>query len=322
MTASALSAYQDAFARALLAPDAACDNPLISDLTAQPGFAVYRNTVLKGCIDALQANTPAVSRLVGDEWFRAAAAVFARETLPSHPTLLDYGAGFADFLAAFPPAAELPYLADVARLDRLWSLAHVAADAPLLDPALLAALPPAEMARRRLRLHPAAHWRWSDEAPIGSIWSRSREGDGTIGELDWRGEGALQQWQEREGPDHALGDAQALEGAVGTGNRIEIERTERQQAPQRGNCVGGREEAEQKDHAARQGHVVLVQFNGRRGRRNGARRAGARGALDRLVRLVIRGRLEGRFRPCFGFRVQQSFDSFGAFFFVCHNFFL
>jgi hypothetical protein len=191
VTASALSAYQDAFARALLAPDAACDNPLISDLTAQPGFAVYRNTVLKGCIDALQANTPAVSRLVGDEWFRAAAAVFARETLPSHPTLLDYGAGFADFLAAFPPAAELPYLADVARLDRLWSLAHVAADAPLLDPALLAALPPAEMARRRLRLHPAAHWRWSDEAPIGSIWSRSREGDGTIGELDWRGEGAL-----------------------------------------------------------------------------------------------------------------------------------
>jgi hypothetical protein len=191
VTASALSAYQDAFARTLLAPDTGCDDPLISDLTAQPGFAVYRNTVLKGCIDALQANYPAVARLVGDEWFRAAAAVFARESLPSHPTLLDYGAGFVDFLAAFPPAAELPYLADVARLDRLWSLAHVAADAPLLDPALLAALSPEEMARLRLGLHPAARWRWFDEAPIGSIWSRSREGDGTIGELDWRGEGAL-----------------------------------------------------------------------------------------------------------------------------------
>ncbi len=188
---SALSAYQDAFARALLATDAGRDDSRIADLTAQPGFALYRNTVLKGCIDALQANYPAVARLVGDEWFRAAAALFARETLPSHPTLLDYGAGFADFLAAFAPAAELPYLADVARLDRLWSEAHVAADAAVLDPALLAALPPEEMARLRLRLHPAARWRWFDEAPIGAIWSRSREGDGTIGELDWRGDGAL-----------------------------------------------------------------------------------------------------------------------------------
>jgi hypothetical protein len=189
--ATRLSAYQDAFARALLAPDAAGDDPQVAALTSQPGFAVYRNTVMKGCIDALAANYPAVARLVGDAWFRAAAAVFARESLPSHPTLLDYGEGFAGFLSAFPPALELPYLAGVARLDRLWSEAHVAADAPLLDPALLAALAPREMAPLRLRPHPAARWQWFDEAPIYSIWSRSRDGDGTIGELDWRGEGAL-----------------------------------------------------------------------------------------------------------------------------------
>ncbi len=191
MTASALSAYQDAFARALLATEAGSAGSAVADLTAQPGFAIYRNTVIKGCIDALQANYPAVARLVGDEWFRAAAAMYARARLPSHPTLLDYGEGFADFLAAFPPAAELPYLADVARLDRLWSEAHIAADAPPLDPARLAALAPREMKCHRLRLHPAARWRWFDEAPVHSIWSRSREGDGTIGELDWAGEGAL-----------------------------------------------------------------------------------------------------------------------------------
>jgi len=188
--ASELSAYQDAFARALLAPGADRDDSPVAGLTAQPGFAVYRNTVLKCCIDALAANHPAVARLVGDEWFRAAAAVYARETLPSHPTLLDYGAGFAEFLETFPPAAELPYLADVARLDRLWSSAHVAADAAPLDPAALASLPPSRMGAVRLRPHPAARWRWF-EAPIYSIWSRSREGDGTIGELDWHGEGAL-----------------------------------------------------------------------------------------------------------------------------------
>ncbi len=220
--ASQLSAYQDAFARALVAPDAAADEPLVAGLTAQPGFAVYRNTVMKGCIDALAANYPAVARLVGEEWFRAAAAVFARESLPSHPTLLDYGEDFADFLAAFAPAAELPYLAGVARLDRLWSEAHVAADAPLLDPARLAALAPREMAPLRLRLHPAAGWRWFDEAPIYSIWSRSRDGDGTIGELDWQGEGALLTRPFAEVRHRPLGRAGvAFLDACAEGERIE-----------------------------------------------------------------------------------------------------
>ena len=189
---SSLAAFQDAFARALLAPPSVAGiDAAIDRLMAQPGFAVYRNTVANGCIDALQANYPAVARLVGEEWFRAAAAVFMRDALPRHPTLLDYGAGFADFLQSFAPAAQLPYLADVARLDRLWSEAHVAADAPLLDPAALAALAPSSMRQARLAPHPAARWRWFEQAPIHSIWSRSRAGDGTIGELDWRGEGAL-----------------------------------------------------------------------------------------------------------------------------------
>lgn len=194
--ALSLAAYQDAFARAVLAAEPAFERDAaatraVARLAAQPGFAVYRNTVLSGCIDALQANFPSVARLVGDEWFRAAAAVFARGSLPAHPTLLDYGAGFPDFLACFEPAAELPYLADVARLDRLWTEAHVAADAPPLDPAKLAALAAAELSRTALRVHPAARWFASDALPVYTIWSRNRFEDGSIGEVDWRGEGAL-----------------------------------------------------------------------------------------------------------------------------------
>jgi hypothetical protein len=192
VTAGALAQFQDAFSRALLAPEpAAVGDPMIDGLVEQPGFAVYRNTVLKGCIDALQANYPAVARLVGDEWFRATAAVFVRESLPAHPTLLDYGAGFAEFLATFAPAAGLPYLAEVARLDRLWSEAHVAADAAPLDPAAVAALGPDEMTLTRLRPHPAARWLRSGHAPIYSIWSRNRAGDAELGEIEWHGEGAL-----------------------------------------------------------------------------------------------------------------------------------
>jgi hypothetical protein len=188
----ALAQYQDAFARALMAVEPCGDEPgAIGRLVSQPGFAVYRNTVMKGCIDALQANYPAVARLVGDEWFRAAAAVFARESLPSHPTLLDYGRGFAEFLARFAPAAELPYLADVARLDRLWGESHAAADAPRLDPSEVATLKPDQMTRLTLRVHPAARWHWSDELPAYTLWRINRSDNDKAGEFDWRGEGAL-----------------------------------------------------------------------------------------------------------------------------------
>jgi len=188
---TALADYQDAFARALLADDPRAAAPSLAGLVSQPGFAVYRNTVLKGCIDALQANYPAVARLVGDEWFRAAAAMFARAHLPQRPALLDYGEGFAAFLASFAPAADLPYLPGVAALDRCWTEAHVAADEPGLDAAALAALSPAQMGALSLRPHAAARWRWFGAQPIYTLWSRNR-GDGDPAEdLDWHGEGAL-----------------------------------------------------------------------------------------------------------------------------------
>jgi Putative DNA-binding domain len=187
-----LADYQDAFAQALLAEDPGSAPPELAGLVAQPGFAVYRNTVLKGCIDALHANFPAVARLVGDEWFRAAAAVYARCELPTTPTLLTYGQTFADFLARFAPAAELPYLAAVARVDRLWSEAHVAADDDVLDPTALASLAPADMDRITLRPHAAARWTWCDEHPIYTLWSRNRDPAAEFdAEFDWRGEGVL-----------------------------------------------------------------------------------------------------------------------------------
>jgi hypothetical protein len=187
-----LADYQDAFAQALLGDDPRSAAPALAYLVAQPGFAIYRNTVLKGCIDALQANFPTVARLVGDEWFRAAAAVYARRELPSAPTLLIYGRTFPEFLAGFEPADELPYLADVARVDRLWSEAHVAANDDVVDPATLARLAPEDIGRHTLRPHAAARWRWCDEHPIYTLWSRNRDCSANSGaEIDWRGEGVL-----------------------------------------------------------------------------------------------------------------------------------
>lgn len=185
-----LARFQDYFASALLAPDATV-SPETAALVAQPAFAVYRNTVMKGCIDALQANYPAVLRLVGEEWFRAAAAIHVRESLPSVAMLLDYGAGFAAFLARFEPAAELPYLPGVARLDRLWSEAHGAPDEDALDPAVVAGLAPEALAAMVLHPHAAARWAWFEDAPIYTIWSRNRAPGTPDPEFEWQGEGAL-----------------------------------------------------------------------------------------------------------------------------------
>jgi hypothetical protein len=194
MSASSLRQFQDGFARALLAPELRPNDyaPAVARLAAQPAFAVYRNTVMKGCIDALQANYPSVARLVGAEWFRAAAAIFARTRLPAHPTLAVYGAGFADFLAGFEPAAELPYLPGVARLDRFWTEAHTAPDEEPLEAAAVAQLKPAALARTVLRPHASARWSWFDALPIATVWRRNRYPvELEDAEIDWRAEGVL-----------------------------------------------------------------------------------------------------------------------------------
>ena len=215
-----LAGFQSSFVKSLF------DQNAKSELTTQPAFAVYRNTVMSGCVDALQANFPSVARLVGVDWFRAAAATFVWVQPPNDGRMLMYGETFADFLAEFEPAQGLPYLSGVARLDRLWIEAHTAEDAMAVDSAWLASLSPEELGALRLRPHPAARWRLFDDLPIYSIWAPNRVGIDTTDEIIWQGEGALLTrpvdavgWQTLDSPGCAFLDACAegrlLEEAAG-----------------------------------------------------------------------------------------------------------
>jgi len=190
-----LSHFQDGLAGALR-PGGAIGRPpaWLAALATQPGFAVYRNTVAQGCLDALRANYPTVHQLVGDDCFDGAALAFARRHPPQDGRLLLYGAGFAAHLARWRPTAGLPYLPGVARLDRLWSESHCAADAPVADAAALAALAaraPEALGRLHLRPHPAARWLWCAAHPVYTLWRRHREALPVDAPLAWRGEGAL-----------------------------------------------------------------------------------------------------------------------------------
>lgn len=179
--------------------DEAQQTPSRVDATMQRAFAVYRNTAMKGCIDALQANHPAVAQLVGEAWFRSVAALYVRERPPAEPRLMHYGTSpdatpggtFADFLARCAPAAALPYLPGVARLDALWTVCHTAADAAAADPAWLASMDPADLGGVRLRPHPAARWVWCENLPVYTIWSATRQGVALDDALVWQGEGTL-----------------------------------------------------------------------------------------------------------------------------------
>lgn len=148
------------------------------------GLAVYRNTVAKARVDALAAHYPTVARLVGEAWFREAALIFARAEPPTSPMMDDFGEGFADWLEAFPPAADLPYLAAVARIDRAWSRAHVAADAPVLDVAELSALSPAALFGAKAILHPSVSLFWFDWT-VASIWLANRPHQGEPMPVVW-----------------------------------------------------------------------------------------------------------------------------------------
>ena len=97
-------------------------------------FAVYRNTVAVGLVGALEASFPVTLRLVGEDFFRAMVRVYVGRTKPASPLLFLYGADLPAFIEGFPPAAEVPYLADAARLEVAWLRAYHAAEASAIGP--------------------------------------------------------------------------------------------------------------------------------------------------------------------------------------------
>ena len=160
--------FHDAF-MAALAGDTAALRPWSDAQDLEARLSVYRNTMAKGRADALIAQFPTVLKLVGEAWLGNAAIAHAGASPPTTASLLDYGQAFPAWLETFPPAAAMPYLADVARLDLAWTAAHLAADAETMAPAALAALTPQDFARHRLALHPAARFAWFGAA-IPSLW--------------------------------------------------------------------------------------------------------------------------------------------------------
>lgn len=187
---SDLTAFQDRFSAALHRGAILTSHGDEEALKA--GVSVHRNTIYKALMDALRANYSSVERLMGRDWFIASAQAFLAENLPKEPSLMAFGAGYPDFLAAIPASEELDFLPGVARLDRYWTEAHIAPDAEVVSAEALARVPSRALFDLKLRPHPSARLEWFDY-PAPSLWRQNRPSDPQIErfDLDWVSEGAL-----------------------------------------------------------------------------------------------------------------------------------
>lgn len=139
-------------------------------------LSIYRNTFFASLTTALRLSYPAIQRLVGDAFFEGAAHIFIAERPPRSAYLNEYGAEFAEFLARFPPAASIPYVSDVARLEWAVNRALHAPDGEPLAIGRLAELDAAEHERVCLVPHPSVGLVHTNY-PADAIWRAVLEQD-------------------------------------------------------------------------------------------------------------------------------------------------
>lgn len=179
--------YAAAFTTGLLDPDRAPPDAVSgpNGKAAVKRYAVYRNNVTVSLIDALAANFPATLRITGPDFFRAMARFHVRETPPTSPLLFEYGRDFADFIGRYEYARSMPWLADVARLERAWLDAYHAADAEPLAFGALASIQPERLADTVFVPHPATRVIRS-LYPVVTIFAVNRS-DGPVGRIEASG---------------------------------------------------------------------------------------------------------------------------------------
>lgn len=172
-----LAERQRGFAAAILDPDLPPPTGLVGPDGEASGkrFAVYRNNVVVGLAQTLKDAFPVVQRIVGAEFFQVIARAYVAIEPPRSPIMLDYGQGFPDFVGRFAPSANLPYLADVARIERAWTEAYHEAEASPIGPSAFAEIAPDRLPTLSLALHPSIRIVRS-RFPVLTIWQMNIDG--------------------------------------------------------------------------------------------------------------------------------------------------
>ena len=163
------------FVTGLLNPDAPTPEGLFA-----PGkgcidtrYAIYRNNVTSGLIEALEDGFPATRELLGKRYFRALSAEFIRIEQPYSPLLSLYGAALPDFIEHFPPLANMPWLADIGRLELARRESNDALDYVCDAARQLATTTPEKLPQLIPQKHPSTRW-IASPWPVYSLWKHQK----------------------------------------------------------------------------------------------------------------------------------------------------
>ena len=144
-------------------------------IPAQERIDFHSNSGVSSFRGTLRAVYPVVERLVGANFFACAADAY-RDAHPSASGNLNLvGEHFADFVDTWTATGELPYLADIARLEWRIEQSFQAADRASLSVHDFAAVPLERHEKLKFELHPSCRL-LASEWPIHYIWRANQPG--------------------------------------------------------------------------------------------------------------------------------------------------
>ncbi len=155
---------------------------------------IYAQAYFYRILDVLKEDFPATLAVADADNFHNLVTGYLIDHPPTEPSIYFAGQHLAAYLATYPLSEHFPYLADLARLERMALESFHAADAIALDADAMRAIPPGEWPAVRMRSHPAtrlmesawrvdsvlraiednATWRPPDREPVTIVvWRRA-----------------------------------------------------------------------------------------------------------------------------------------------------
>lgn len=165
--------FQQRFAAALRQPGGALPGLFVGK-DEELAFTIYRNNVWSGWQDSLNAAYPVIGRVIGEEAMNLVAGWFCAQQPPPQGKILNFGCGFADFLATTPLASSIPWLCELAKLEYAHLEAALAGDAPRLTARDFT--PQEDFSQLRLRLHPSLRL-LSLDWPVDELWQAHQQAE-------------------------------------------------------------------------------------------------------------------------------------------------
>jgi hypothetical protein len=178
-----LREMQTGFAAALFNAGASSVAPGIRADGISPAtrLGFYRTNVFENYRKALSATFTATEQVVGSGFFGALAEEYIRRHPSRSGDVGQHGVQFPEFLGRHRCSRELPYLADLARLEWCVDESFNEANADPLDLQRLAAVPEEQCERLRFQLAPSCRL-LSSRFPINRIWNVCQpDHDGEVG---------------------------------------------------------------------------------------------------------------------------------------------